>query len=366
MKNLSRLTVLFLMLVTVFFACTKREQDEKPNFPSAEFFSPWYVFPGDTVEIYGANLEGSQVYINGSEVGLLDTDGALTFLVPEGLDGGVIKVVYPNGESFTFADSLHYVPVNDSRRTDLEGVILLSNFDGGGIRPTTIGSDFSTGSWETEAPVGSEYGIGSNYNGISSPVGGNYYYNYVPDGAIGGVATSGWAGKLNTRNELMNDNETVFPLSFADYPNSPVDFDGNASDYYLNFYYKSDVLETNRNGENPTEIRVFLVNPTLKLEDQFAFTISNGDNISEPSINMPSDEEWHGISIPLNKFKSNYGFDSPLKNADLKSFNAVQFNFADSRVNSSIDEEIEEADGAIRVYIDEVSISKGTNIYEIP
>lgn len=360
----TKLIGLCFITVILTFSCKERESEDRPKFPSAEFYSPWYVTSGDTVTIGGVNLEGSEVYVNSEKVELLDTEDGLTFLVPEGFTGGKVKVIYPSGEIMIFGDSLHYVSdENDPKRTELEGIVLISDFDGTGIRPTTAGFDFTTGAWLFEGPAGSNTGILRYQNVPSSPAGGYYFYNAVQNWSIGGVETSGWAGSLSSRNELMNDNETSFPVSFADYPNSPVDFEGNASDHYLNFYYKAAIVDTNRNGESPAEIRVFLVNPALNLEDQYAFTISNGDNIQPPSIDMPSDEEWHGISIPLNKFKNGYGFEDEFSNSDLKSFNAIQFNFADSRVNSDEPDEQKEADGPIEVFIDQVSISKGTPIY---
>ncbi len=252
LKSLFKTTILLSISGFLLFSCKKRDPEEKPIFPSAEFFSPWYVLPGtDTVEIAGTALDGATVYLNGTQVSLLENVSSpelIKFIVPSDYSSGTVRVDLKDGETISFIDSLEAVVAGDERRTNIEGILFLGDFDGGGIRPAYAGIDFTTGQWEMEAPVGATSGIGQGkYGTPSSPGGGNYVYNDVPKGAIGGKATDGWAGAVRSRNELMNDNDTPFPFSLANYPNTPVDFEEDspvvsekgAKIYYLNFYVQS-------------------------------------------------------------------------------------------------------------------------------
>lgn len=380
LKSLFNTTILLSISGFLLFSCNKRDPEERPIFPSAEFFSPWYVLPDvDTVEIAGTALDGADVYLNGTKVPLLEdesTSELIKFIVPSDYTSGTVRVDLKDGESMTFIDSLIAVSEEDERRTLVEGILFFGDFDGGGIRPAYAGIDFTTGQWSMEVPVGATNGIGQNQFGTSSsPGGGNYVYNDVPQGAIGGKATDGWAGALVSRNELMNDNYTSFPRSLADYPDSPVDFEGDASEYFVNFYYKADpVSAPNRNGEDPTMIRVYLIDPSKEINQWWAYNISNGENQGSASGTraMVADGEWHGVSLKFSEFSSGFGFNDLITSSDLMKINALQFTFSDSRVDApeetvvngiTAEEEWAAGVGPIRVYIDHVSISKGIGIY---
>lgn len=387
LKSLFKTTILLSISGFLLFSCKKRDPEERPIFPSAEFFAPWYVLPEkDTVEIAGSGLDGATVYLNGTQVSILSIDEKnelLKFIVPKDYTSGLVRVEFKDGETMTFIDSLTAVDALDERRTDIEGVLLIGDFDGGGIRPAYAGIDFTTGQWAMEAPVGATNGIGQNqFNTSSSPEGGNYVYNDVPQGAIGGKATDGWAGAITSRNELMNDNYTSFPRSFAAYPNSPIEFGENddPSEFYVNFYYKADpVSAPNRNGEDPTMIRVFLIDPTRQIDQWWAYNISNGENqsyIEEDgygTMPMEADGKWHPVSIKWGDFSTGFGFNTRFNASDLEKINALQFTFSDSRVDAdgnlgtvngiTVEEEWAKGVGPIRAYIDHVSISKGKGIY---
>lgn len=356
-------------------SCTKREPEERPVFPTAEYFTPSYAAAGDTIKVSGLALDGSTVSLNGTTVSSwVENDNQIVkFIVPVDYQGGKVSIKLKDNVTLNFIDSLRLV----DKANPLRGVpmLLMSDFDGAGIRPAYFGSDFNSGQWGLESPVGATYGVGANqFNIPESPAGGYYMYNDVLMGSIGGPGTDGWGGALVSRNELLNDGETSFPISLGGYPNTNVIFDDINADYYLNFYYYSDSLGVkNRKGLSPASIRVYMINPLLPKSLWYAFSFSNGENMNyKGSSHAPimSDNKWHAVSVNLKSFTTNYSFDT--KKPDLlamQSFNAFEFGFNDSRVDAqgsdaATKEEKNKGIGPMRTAIDHISLTKNHYLYE--
>jgi len=356
-------------------SCTKREPSERPVFPTAEYFTPSFASEGDTVRVLGLALDGSTVSLNGTTVSswVENDNQVVKFVIPAGYQGGKVSIKLKDNLTLNFVDSLRIVDKIDP----LRGVpmLLLSDFDGGGIRPAYRGADFNTGQWALESPVGATFGVNSGQLSIpQSPAGGDYMFNDVPSGAIGGVATAGWGGALTSRNELLNDGESSFPISLGEYTNSPIDFKNEPANYYLNFhYYGADLglIDTvSKQPIYPTAIRVYLINPFKDISLWYAFSFTNGDNLGSAELaGSPflADNKWHSVSIPLSYFRDGFSFKEYLFDhpEDLLKINSLQFTMTDSRVDSSNPKIQAQGKGPIRTAIDHVSITEGVPLYEV-
>lgn len=368
-------TLTLAAAILMMLSC-RREIEERPLFPSAEYFAPTIVEQGGELTIRGFVLTDAKVTIGGLPAEVKQTivndtvDDQRTVLVvtvPGSLGNGehIVRVEYKDKGEFTFQAPLI---IANTRSTVNE--LLIGDFDGGGIRPAVASSDFTNGQWAGSAGANSTIGI-TNQDGdvSSSPAGGNFAFTrVVGNGILPG--TFGYVAAIDSRNEIQNNFITSWPKNFAEYPNSTITIEEGdlVSNFRVNFYIKM-------NGNIHTQVRVYLGNSDLGNADKYAHTIhskaTTNQNPSGKFTKLTDDFGWVHLSIPFNVFACNFGFNAGCtpKLEDLKKINQISFSISDD-FNNVYDTECctgssnTSCCGAaikepVSAYIDHVVISKG-------
>lgn len=355
---LKRLHISFSVLAAVVILMNtscRRKVEEQPVFPSAEYYSPTQVAPSSQLEIHGAVLGSSDVYIGGkkAELDSVSADGRVIYVkVPSSLEVGsehIVKVVYNEKEEFEFISKIKIAATSSSVKE-----LLIGDFDGGGIRSAIATSNFTNGQWSGNAGANSIIGITNNINGVEpSKAGGNFAYATV---AGGGVLpnTYGFVATISSRSGLQNDLITEWPANFFKYPGSILDStDKVITNYFVNFYL-------NFNNNPKSQVRVYIGSTKLPKEERYAKTI-------KPIGAANPVNGWYKVSLPLNQFKDGYGFGAAMKFNDFLKLNQIDFDISDSYENIYSDcckNTITDCCATaikdpVQVYIDQVVISQG-------
>lgn len=367
-------SVVFVLLTLL--GC-RREVEERPVFPSAEYFAPSVITSSaNQIIVHGINLEGASATIGGQAATSVVSEDkkTLTVSMPVGISDGSYNVsVTLNDESIV---SFPAPLVIDAAETAFKGDMLIGDFDGNGIRSASTTSNFSDGAWNGNPGANSSMGITNSINGVtSSPAGGNFAYATV---AGGGVLpnTYGYVGALDSRNEIRNDLVTGWPegfLSYEDEENAALTYvDGfdDVSDFRINFWL-------NLNGTSRSQVRVNLGNSDLSNSEKYAKTILTTEtSASVPGAIRVSPNGWNLVSIKLSDFVCNFGFggvsNCTINDVSIQELNQISFGISDdfNNVYSSCctgttidccDEEIKEP---VEAYIDHVTITKGAPAYD--
>lgn len=349
------------------------------GFPNVASYSPGFAKTGDTISIIGSVLTGSTVEVGGKQIDLtVNTDDKLAFVVTDDVapisnDGRYsLKVLHSDGDFHEFSMPIvlnHEITLADKAgwlSTSSQAVgevletgpaqLLISDFDGGGIREADATDKFDRTQFDNQAqPTGVSY-IGSTDLTQGSPLGNNYYILKLDDpGQLGG---NGHAGEVWSRSEIMNDRKTEWPVSFFDYVNGPlkeVTTNNEMNDVYLNFLlYKG--------GAEKTVLYAYLYNDFLPGGEQYR---SNFDfELDGASVKVPKGtglNEWVWVSLPFrDSFKDNFGFGSKLKGENANTINKIKIAFAHG---DKLDDQPGTATGGIEAYIDHIIITQGAPYY---
>lgn len=300
------------LLIVVFTTGCRRDVEDKPVFPQADFFSPTAVVStSDVITLVGVSLENSIITVGGQPVNIISNDGdKVTFTLASSLVTGnayTVKVVLSDGSEKSFVGGVRFDD-NGGVPTTYPSELLIADFDGGGIRSAVATVDFTNGQWSGNAGANSAIGITNENDGVeSSNAGGNFAFASVGPGGVL-PNTSGFVATLTTRNEIQNDGETTWPVNFFEYPGSPLEYDSvndNAGKYFLNLY-------VNMNGNINSQLRIFLGNASLLKENQYAYTINSKSTTNANAFGagkkLSKDSGWEFVSIGFNEFISGFGF----------------------------------------------------------
>ena len=275
-----------------------------------EYYSPTSVAVGSQLQVHGKALSKATVSIGNitAEIDSVSKDGYVLYVkAPNEISVGSqysVVVNYDETESVEFSTKLKI-----SANTSLVKELLISDFDGGGIRSATATSDFMNGFIEHNSGANSEMGITSNLNSVeSSPAGGNFAFATVYGGGIL-PNTFGFVGTLSTQTDFQNDGSTQWPENFFNYPGSVITSENqDLKEYYINFL-------VNFNNTKESQLRIFIGNSDLVLDKQFARTI-------RPSGIYPV-MGWQKVSIALSAFRDGYGFGTAMKFQDFLQSNKI-------------------------------------------
>lgn len=379
MKKIISIAACFLISVSFIISC-KKDDDKKDTEPTtevvekdtgqeppiiiqktaAEYYSPTQAAPSSQIQIHGKALSKAAINIGGfeSEIDSVSKDGFILYAkVPSELAIGSdysVTVKYDEVETFEFSSKLK---VSSTSSTIEE--LLISDFDGGGIRKTDKSLGFTNGFFESNPGKNSVMGIDENVNSVtSSPAGGNYAFTTVYGGGIL-PNTFGFVGTISSKTDFQNDGITPWPKNFFSYPGSVLNIaNQDLTKYYINFL-------VNFNNTEKSQVRIFIGSDELPIADRFAKTIIPGFDYSV--------EGWQRVSIPLNTFRDGYGFGSNITIEDFIQLNQIEFDISDSYVNrynscctitngdtKFIDDCCDTAiKDPVEVYIDQVVISYG-------
>ncbi len=328
---------------------------------AVEYYSPTVVAPGSQLQLHGKALSKATVTIGNiiAEIDSVSKDGYVLYIkVPNELSIGSqysVVVNYDETESVEFTTKLKI-----SASTSLVKELLISDFDGGGIRSAMVTTDFTNGFFEANAGVNSSVGINTDINAIaSSPAGGNYVYATVEGGGIL-PNTFGYVADISSKTGFQNDLVSPWPENFLNYPGSVITSENqDLKEYYINFL-------VNFNNTKESQLRIFIGNSDVKLAKQFARTIKPRGIYTVTG--------WQKVSIALSVFKDEFGFGTAMKFQDFLQSNKIMFQFMDSYENYYTDcckpsgdinnDYIYDCcDTAIKdpvqIYIDQVVISQG-------
>lgn len=358
-RHILKFTFSLILLAVIVFTACERDPDPRPSFSRADSYSPSVAATDDTVFITGDKMVGSQVRLNGELVEIeIEEEHRIGFIVEDHMESGSITIQLPEaggieGDRKTFNNDI-YINEEVQAGTSWDGLftngqsfasgdimrgpktMLISDFDGSGIRRASSTTSFSNVFWETNAAAAANVGIGKK-NVPSSPAGGNYLYGTILGSGILDD-TYGFVMESATRSETMNDAITPWPDNFVEYPGSIIPEDFEMDQLYLNFY-------TNNNGYSQTNVRIWLYNDAQIQEDRFVQDVQLID----------SEEKWEWQSIPIREFRPDFGnaADRVTKETFME-VNKIQFQLAD----------LEGMDNAwtqndVQGYIDHIVISYG-------
>ena len=373
--------MLFITLIMILMVASCKDKDDKkenePKNPTTtdtsdttvepplieqktavEYYTPTSVAVGSQLQLHGKALSKATVSIGNitTEIDSVSKDGYVLYVkVPDELSVGSqysVVVNYDENEAFEFSPKLKI-----SASTSLVKELLITDFDGGGIRSATTTSDFMNGFFEHNSGANSKMGITTNLNSVeSSPAGENFAFATVYGGGVL-PNTFGFVGTLSTQTDFQNDGSTRWPENFFNYPGSVITSENqDLKEYYINFL-------VNFNSTNKSQLRVFIGNASLTLDKIFAKTF-------KPSLKYPV-TGWQKVSIPLNEFRVEYGFGTAMKFQDFLQSNKIMFQISDSFNNNysaccrfigedTIDDCCDIAiEHPVQIYIDQVVISQG-------
>jgi len=362
---------LFLVLgLSLLFTGCRIDTEERPDFPSVESFSPGYAVPGDTVFVIGKSLTGSSISLDNGPVNIIaNTDSLLSFVVTESMSNSLLTVTYPDGDAFTFSFNIilnYMIQASDIEEggwlndMELDGTplqagellrgprqLLISDFDGGGIRFAEATSVIDQTQFAGLAAQGGDLIIGTNTFGATpSPVGGNNFGIDTPPTSIAS-GTFGFAGELLNRSELQNDRETSWPMNFIEYPASPIEDVSSNSDLenvFVNF-----LLFKNGNPKGVVDLN--LTNDNFALGDRFR------NRIADAQVGL---DDWEWVSLPIGEISDGFGFGSRLNPDAYRTINILLFGFIHS--DKANDEPID-AEGNATFLIDHIILTQGAPYY---
>lgn len=360
---------LAIMAVVIFTAC-ERDPDPRPAFSRADTYSPSAAATDDTVYITGAELVGTEVRLNGKLVELeVETANLIGFIVKDDMESGTLELQLPSaggvtGELKRFNNVLINELVETGSSWDgyfydeqtfangevLRGpkILMISDFDGSGVRRASSTSTFSNVFWESNAAAAASVGIGRR-NVSSSPSGGNFMYGTIEEGGIL-RRTNGFVCEFATRSETMNDAISPWPENFVDYPGSVLPQNFDIDELYLNFY-------VNNNGYDQSNLRIYIYNDGMFLANRFVLDFPI----------LESEEGWHWRSLPINEFRSNFGFDDRITSDQFLQVNKMMFQLADigsmEDAAGNQDESLYQGN-PVQGYIDHIVLSYGAEMHE--
>lgn len=339
------------------------EKADAVNFPNVESYSPGYAKTGTEVSVIGSNLSGASIYLGGQPVDLLSTsDRKLSFLVTDAMSTGNIEVRFSNElfESQAFAMDLvvnHVITGSDKGgwlSASLQNVgdtlvgpnqLLITDFDGTGIRKANETTQFDRTRFSSQVPTGGLNGIGQISGVMASPAGGNYFYSELA-GEFVQNGTFGYSGDLISRSKKQNDLRFDWPSNFVDYPESPLVMPTSRAD--LSKIYLNMAVFKNQNQKG-----LFYLDLTNE-------GLSNSQKFNNRSVSGVGVSEWTWVSVPFSQFKDGFGFGSTLDLDDFGNINIVSLAFVHQDKSEN---QIVEAQGNANYYIDNIIITQGQPFY---